>query len=114
MTRSRRCKVCHDWHDLSEPWPLECMTHYGSHEAAQSDFPTPSIWGDIQPYRSPLGTGEISSRSGRREDLKRGNCREVDPSERPDFGRPIRPRGHHKMNPAQLQAATEALERKRG
>lgn len=43
--------------------------------------PGPYIMSDIEPYRSPLGTGEVSSRSHRREDLKRGNCREVDPSE---------------------------------
>lgn len=110
----RHCKVCGGWHDLAEPWPTSCMAHYGAREAAQSVFPLPSIWADIAPYRSPLGTGEITSRSQRREDMKRGNCREVDPSEKPDFGRPVRPKGHHKMNPAQLKAATEALERKRG
>lgn len=43
--------------------------------------PGPYVMGDIQPYKSPLGTGEITSRSQRREDLKRGGCREVDPSE---------------------------------
>lgn len=36
---------------------------------------------DIPDYVSPLGTGVITSRSKRREDLKRGGCREVDPSE---------------------------------
>lgn len=36
---------------------------------------------DIQPYESPLGTGEISSRRARREEMKRHNVREVDPSE---------------------------------
>lgn len=41
----------------------------------------PNIMSDIEPYRSPLGTGEITSRSHRREDLKRGGCREVDPGE---------------------------------
>lgn len=42
---------------------------------------SPQIMRDIPEYRSPLGTGTISSRSHRREDLKRANCREVDPSE---------------------------------
>lgn len=36
---------------------------------------------DIEPYKSPLGTGWVTSRRERREDLKRGGCREVDPSE---------------------------------
>lgn len=108
----RFCKVCGGWHDLSESWPSECMGHYGHREPAYGSFPTPSVLGDIKPYRSPLGTGEISSRSQRREDLKRNNCREVDPSERPDFGRPVRPRGHHKMDAAQLKAATAAMEKR--
>ena len=41
----------------------------------------PMVMRDIPEYKSPLGTGLITSRSQRREDLKRGNAREVDPSE---------------------------------
>ena len=41
----------------------------------------PAIWSDCPAYRSPLGTGVIDGRAARREDLKRGGCREVDPSE---------------------------------
>jgi hypothetical protein len=40
------------------------------------------IMRDTPEYLSPLGTGLISGRVARREDLKRGNCREVDPSEK--------------------------------
>lgn len=36
---------------------------------------------DVRPYMSPLGTGEVTSRRQRREELKRSGCREVDPSE---------------------------------
>jgi hypothetical protein len=36
---------------------------------------------DIGEYLSPCGSGLITSRSHRREDLKRNNCRETDPSE---------------------------------
>lgn len=25
MARSRFCKTCEGWHDLAEPWPLECI-----------------------------------------------------------------------------------------
>lgn len=46
------------------------------------------IIGDIKPYMSPLGTGEVSSRHQRREELKRNNCREVDPSEKTPQRRP--------------------------
>lgn len=42
----------------------------------------PMIIRDTPDYLSPLGTGLISGRAARREDLKRGECREVDPSER--------------------------------
>jgi hypothetical protein len=39
----------------------------------------PMIWSDLPAYRSPLGNGTIEGRAARREDLKRGNCVEVDP-----------------------------------
>lgn len=46
----------------------------------------PLICSDIKPYLSPLGTGEVSGRRQRREELKRAGCREVDPDEyRPTF-----------------------------
>jgi hypothetical protein len=40
-------------------------------------------WSDLPAYISPLGTGEITSRSQRREELKRHGLREVEPSEGP-------------------------------
>lgn len=46
----------------------------------------PFIVSDIPAYKSPLGTGLIDGRAARREDLRRGGCREVDPSEyRPTY-----------------------------
>jgi hypothetical protein len=44
-------------------------------------FARPFVRSDIPAYKSPLGTGVIDGRAARREDLKRNNCREVDPSE---------------------------------
>ncbi len=41
----------------------------------------PFVLGDLPDYVSPLGSGVISGRAARREDLKRHGCREVDPSE---------------------------------
>jgi hypothetical protein len=41
----------------------------------------PYVLSDLPAYKSPLGTGVIDGRAARREDLKRGGCREVDPSE---------------------------------
>lgn len=49
-------------------------------QAARVDS-APQIMPDIPAYKSPLGTGWITSRSHRREELKRSGCREVDPSE---------------------------------
>lgn len=45
----------------------------------------PYVIGDTPAYMSPLGTGEIDGRAARREDMARGGCREVDPSERLDL-----------------------------
>lgn len=47
----------------------------------RSEITAPRIQSDIKPYMSPLGTGLIDGRKARQEDLKRGGCREVDPSE---------------------------------
>ena len=41
----------------------------------------PRVLSDLPAYMSPLGTGMIEGRAARREDLARGNCREVDPGE---------------------------------
>lgn len=59
-------------------------------EVPRSALPCPQIMSDIEPYRSPLGNGWVTSRSARREDLKRGNCREVDPSERLKTTKPLK------------------------
>lgn len=46
----------------------------------------PAVLPDLPAYMSPLGTGLIDGRAARREDLKRNNCREVDPTEyRPTY-----------------------------
>lgn len=49
----------------------------------RGDYPCPQVASDIKEYMSPAGTGMITSRSHRREDLKRNNCRDLDPSEAP-------------------------------
>lgn len=42
----------------------------------------PRVQGDIAEYRSPIDGTMITSRSERREDLKRNNCVEMDPPKR--------------------------------
>ena len=56
--------------NTNEPMPL-----------GDSAIVTPIIVSDLPAYESPLGTGLIEGRAARREDLKKGNCREKDPSE---------------------------------
>ena len=50
-------------------------------EVPEGELSAPAVVPDLPGYLSPLGTGLIEGRAARREDLKRGNCREVDPSE---------------------------------
>lgn len=41
----------------------------------------PYVVSDLPAYKSPLGTGVVEGRTARREEMKRHNCREVDPTE---------------------------------
>ena len=50
----------------------------------------PRVQRDIAEYRSPIDGRPITTRSERREDLKRNGCVEVDP--------PKRPRGYRNAN----------------
>lgn len=49
-------------------------------DRSRSSLAVPYIQGDIE-YISPLTGKPVTSRSERREELKRNNCREADPSE---------------------------------
>ena len=60
-----------------ESGSVEEVIDSGGQRATQ----TFQIMRDLPGYKSPLGTGWIEGRAARREDMKRGNCREVDPSE---------------------------------
>lgn len=55
--------------------------HIALRAARAKESTGPFVVSDIPEYRSPLGTGIVSGRAQRREELKRHNCREVDPSE---------------------------------
>lgn len=75
--RSRYCKICHDWHDLSEDWPTKCYGHFSQSSAG------PQIIRDIDPYQAvavDVATGKpprIGSRSEHREFLKRNGYVEL-------------------------------------
>lgn len=47
----------------------------------------PTVLSDIPEYRSPINGAPITSRSHRREDLKRNNCVEFEPSMSPTKGK---------------------------
>lgn len=72
----RFCKVCRGWHDLDKEWPHNCLPERNLKRAS---FATPFIAGDIPEYRSPIDGKPITSRSHRREDLKRNDCVEWEP-----------------------------------
>lgn len=55
--------------------------HTGAIMETSGQIAAPMIQSDLPAYMSPLGTGLIDGRRARREELKRNNCREVDPSE---------------------------------
>jgi hypothetical protein len=46
----------------------------------RSNFPSPMVMRDTAEYRSPIDGKLISSRSARREDLKRSGCVEYEPT----------------------------------
>ena len=66
----RLCKVCHGWHDLDEPWPIECVKVEPSKRSA---LPGPAFIGDNIELRS-MADGQIytSKRALRRSYRERG------------------------------------------
>lgn len=92
--RSRYCKVCGDWHDTSEPWPVACISHYGSFSTSGLQ-----IIKDIEPYQAVGGDvamgGKLPKIGGRRqhrEYLKRNGYIEIGNERRPqkaDYGQEV-------------------------
>ncbi|EHH07546.1 hypothetical protein ATCR1_06756 [Agrobacterium tumefaciens CCNWGS0286] len=56
-------------------------------EQRAAPVPVPMIISDIPEYRSPIDGRVISSRSERRDDLKRNGCVEYEPSMSPTKGK---------------------------
>ena len=80
--RSRRCKVCGDWHRLDRPWPHNCR----SEAPPRADFATPMIAPAFQPFRTGVTEmGEIiNNRHDKREYMARNNLVEYDDGVQPD------------------------------
>lgn len=39
--RSRLCRACKDFHDVEQPWPVECASHFASHATGSGPFVIP-------------------------------------------------------------------------
>lgn len=67
----RSCKVCGDWHDLEEPWPIKCERHFAKN-------PAPNVISDnIDPIKNHA-TGRIhTSKRGMSKDTRAAGCIEL-------------------------------------
>ncbi len=83
MARERLCKVCREWHDLSEPWPAECAAP----AVEPSHLPTPLISHDTMNAVQSMTNGMYyESKSALRNEYKRAGVVEVGndvPKEKP-------------------------------
>lgn len=73
----RACRSCKKWHDLDQPWPAACYSHFGARPAASGQ-----IIKDIDPYKTVAAdiSGKrirVGSRREHREFLKRNELMEV-------------------------------------
>ena len=71
--RSRKCRVCGGWHDLAEPWPIECLGHYG-HASAPAHA---VIRDDMAPVRSMLDGKFYDSKSALRRTYRAAGVEEI-------------------------------------
>lgn len=46
MARSRKCRVCPEWHDMDEPWPHACAKHFKNDQEKRSHLAAPFIISD--------------------------------------------------------------------
>ncbi len=73
MARSRLCRCCKDFHDLAQPWPDACASHFGDSGSAgfyvQSDT--------MDPIRSMADGKMYDSKSRYRSDLRARGLIEV-------------------------------------
>lgn len=75
MARERLCKVCGDWHDMSQPWPAECIRE---DRVAYSGLPTPMVNFDtMDPVKSMTNGMFYDSKAALRSEYKRAGVVEV-------------------------------------
>lgn len=74
----RHCRICKGWHDMGEPWPMECAGHYGQRGQRSDVIPTPMIALDtIDPLQHPADGRYYTSKSEIRRVAKAHNLIEV-------------------------------------
>ncbi len=66
---------------------VDKQTGEAMHKPFAGQVCMPTVISDIPEYRSPIDGKSITSRSERREDLKRNNCVEYEPSMSPTKGK---------------------------
>lgn len=78
----RLCKVCADWHDLEQPWPIKCERHFVKNAA-------PNVISDnIDPIKNHA-TGRVhTSKRGMSKDTRAAGCIETG-NEMPKPRRPV-------------------------
>lgn len=73
MARSRYCRVCKNWHDLTEAWPADCYGHFGTVAGAGPQIITDTI----DPIRSMADGKMYDSKSAYRRELRARGCYEI-------------------------------------
>jgi hypothetical protein len=53
----RLCRVCKDWHDLDQAWPLECSRHFRLHDG-RSALGFPMVISDQMPEMQCMADGK--------------------------------------------------------
>lgn len=90
MARERFCKVCRGWHDLDQPWPVECWKEPAR---ARSDLAAPMIIQDhMPPVQSMLDGKMYDSKSALRATYKAAGVVEVGNDIKAEPKKPDRPK----------------------
>lgn len=74
MARSRLCRSCSEFHDLAQPWPSACASHFGN---VGTDPGFYLIRDGIDPFRSMADGRLYDSKSQYRNDLRARGMIEV-------------------------------------
>src|SRR4030088_1193280 len=74
----RLCRACSEWHDLGNPWPRACPSHFAVRTNARSDLPRPTVISDSLDGLQSMVSGErFDSKSDLRRHYKANGVIEV-------------------------------------